>query len=464
MQATSLNARSPVAASGLPIVGALPGLIVDPLRTLTQLAHQHSGAVLRVPFGPFQVYMLTHPRQISYVLHEKWRKYPKGENGMWQQIRRLFGDSLVTIDDARWVEDRRLLQPLFQRANLNAMLGELVDSISDGLDAILTQARSGAPLPINRAMARLSEEVLLRSLFGIRVADAEAEELRESMMSAFSFAMNRMLLFFLPRYIPIPSELAYRRGIRRLDGAMYGLMSKRRTQPGPAKDLLSVLLNTRHPDTGEPLASKHVRDEIVTMFFAGHDSTSRTKTWALASLSRNPEALRKAQDEVDSVLGSRRPTLDDVPKLKYLKQVVQETLRLYPAGWLMPRTASEEDVIDGYKIPKGAFLCINIYAVHRDPALWERADAFEPERFDGSESSWQRGQYIPFGGGPRLCIGDQFGLMNAQLTLAMFLQRFQPRLVAGKEFRASGLGGSLQPATDVMMHCTPRSPRTERGS
>lgn len=456
MEATSATARPPIAASGYPIVGALPGLLVDPLRAMTRLAHEHSGAVVRIPFGPFQVYMLTHPRQISYVLHEKWRKYPKGENGMWQQIRRLFGDSLVTIDDARWVEDRRLLQPLFQRANLNSMLSELVDSIGDGLDVIATRAQRGEPLPINREMARLSEDVLLRSLFGIRVADAEANELRESMMSAFSYAMTRMLLFFLPKYLPIPSELAYRRGIRRLDEAVYRLMQKRRTQPGPSKDLLTVLLGTRHPDTGEPLANQHVRDEIVTMFFAGHDSTSRTKTWALACLSKHPEALRKAQDEVDAVLGSRKPTLDDVPKLKYLKQIVQETLRLYPAGWLMPRTASEDDVVDGFRIPKGAFLCINIYAVHRDPALWDRPESFEPERFDGSESSWPRGQYIPFGGGPRLCIGDQFGQMNAQLTLAMFLQRFRPSLVPGREFRASGLGGSLQPATDVMMHCTPR--------
>lgn len=456
MEATSATARPPIAASGYPIVGALPGLLVDPLRAMTRLAHEHSGAVVRIPFGPFQVYMLTHPRQISYVLHEKWRKYPKGENGMWKQIRRLFGDSLVTIDDARWVEDRRLLQPLFQRANLNSMLSELVDSIGDGLDVIATRAQRGEPLPINREMARLSEDVLLRSLFGIRVADAEANELRESMMSAFSYAMTRMLLFFLPKYLPIPSELAYRRGIRRLDEAVYRLMQKRRTQPGPSKDLLTVLLGTRHPDTGEPLANQHVRDEIVTMFFAGHDSTSRTKTWALACLSKHPEALRKAQDEVDAVLGSRKPTLDDVPKLKYLKQIVQETLRLYPAGWLMPRTASEDDVVDGFRIPKGAFLCINIYAVHRDPALWDRPESFEPERFDGSESSWPRGQYIPFGGGPRLCIGDQFGQMNAQLTLAMFLQRFRPSLVPGREFRASGLGGSLQPATDVMMHCTPR--------
>ena len=457
MQNSSLSVRPPVDAKGLPIVGALPGLLVDPLRTMTRLAHQHSGAVLRIPFGPFQVYMLTHPRQISYVLHEKWRQYPKGENGMWQQIRRLFGDSLVTIDDARWIEDRRLLQPLFQRANLNAMVSEIVDSISDGLDSLSRLARSGAPLPISRAMARLSEDVLLRSLFGIKVTDSEAQELRESMMNAFAFAMTRMLFFFLPKYIPIPSELAYRRGIRRLDEAVYRLMQRRRTQPGPSKDLLTVLLNTRHPETGELLASKHVRDEIVTMFFAGHDSTSRTKTWALACLAQNPEALRKAQDEVDTVLGSRKPTLADVPNLKYLRQVVQETLRLYPAGWLMPRTAGEDDVIDGYTIPKGALLCINIYAVHRDPALWERADSFEPERFDGSESSWPRGQYIPFGGGPRLCIGDQFGLMNAQLTLAMFLQRFNPRLVPGKEFRARGMGGSLQPEADVMMYCTARS-------
>ncbi len=457
MQNSSLSVRPPVDAKGLPIVGALPGLLVDPLRTMTRLAHQHSGAVLRIPFGPFQVYMLTHPRQISYVLHEKWRQYPKGENGMWQQIRRLFGDSLVTIDDARWIEDRRLLQPIFQRGNLNAMVGEIVDSISEGLDGLSLLAQNGAPLAISRIMARLSEDVLLRSLFGVRVTDSEAQELRESMMNAFAFAMTRMLFFFLPKYLPIPSELAYRRGIRRLDEAVYRLMQKRRTQAGPSKDLLNVLLNTRHPETGELLLNKHVRDEIVTMFFAGHDSTSRTKTWALDCLSRSPEALRKAQDEVDGVLGSRKPTLDDVPKLKYLRQVVQETLRLYPAGWLMPRTALEDDVIDGYAIPKGAFLCINIYAVHRDPALWNRPDSFDPERFDVSESSWPRGQYIPFGGGPRLCIGDQFGLMNAQLTLAMFLQRFSPRPVAGKEFRASGLGGSLQPATDVMMYCTARN-------
>ena len=453
--AAATPTRAPVSARGLPLIGVLPAVVKSPLASLTRIAHEHSGAVVTLPFGPVKVYMPTRPHQVAHVLHDRWKSYPKGRGGMWKQIRRLFGDSLVTLDGESWVKDRRLLQPIFSRQNLDALAGEMIESITASLDALEPRARQGAPLAINKEMATLTEDVVLRALFGVTLDRAEAEELRASLMQAFEVTMKQLFLFFLPRQIPLPGELAFRRGLRRLDAALLGLLRRRRTSPGTSKDLLSLLLDTRDQATSAPLADEHVRDEIVTMFFAGHESTALAQSWTLYLLARNPRIQEQLEAEVDAVLGRRKPTASDLPKLVYTRQVLDESLRLYPPGWLMPRVAAEADVIDGYPIPAGAFVAINLYALHRDPATWDRPASFEPERF-ASGASRPRGQYIPFGAGPRLCIGDQFGLMKAQLALAMTVQRFRMRLAVDEPIEARGLGGSLQPATNMMMHVTPR--------
>ncbi|MFO0604637.1 MAG: cytochrome P450 [Polyangiales bacterium] len=448
-----------VRARGVSPVGVLPRLVRDPLTTLTAIGHAHHGAVVEVPIGPGRLHLLTTPRQVTHVLHEQWKRFPKGEGGMWRQIRRLFGDGLVTVDGDAWVKNRRLLNPLFSRPNLEALADEMNASIAASLDDLEARCAGGRPVDLSRETARLTEHSLLRTIFGVNLAREREDELRDALMGAFAATMERMILFFVPDAVPLPGEVALRRGVRRLDDAVARLLQTRRADPSERRDLLSLLLRAKD-DAAAPLADRRVRDEVVTMFFAGHDSTALAQAWALHLLARSPDVLDAVTDEVDRVLAGRRPTWGDLPALEHTRRVVLETLRLFPSGWLMPRTCAEDCAVDGYRLPAGAFLAVNLFALHRDPALWERPDAFDPARFAAGPDAFPRGQYLPFGAGPRTCIGDQFAMLMMQSGIAQFVQRFRPAPADRANVQPTGLGGSLRPARALMVRCLPRSRRT----
>jgi cytochrome P450 len=422
--------RPPVKAQGLPVLGNLPSMMADPLKTLARIAHRYRGAVVNVPLGPIQLIMPTTPGQVAHMFYDHWRKYPE------------------------WLADRRLLQPMFSHRNIDNITVEMIASLTDAFDAFAPRAARGA-LAINREFKTLTMNTLTRCLFGVSLTHDEAGKLGPLAVEVFDAMLRRMFLFFLPSVLPLPSELALRRALRKLDDILLEHLRRRRDEAEPRNDLISLLLHTRDEETGEPLPLRQIRDELVTFFFAGHETTTMTLGWALYLLGRNPRVLEKVTAEIDSVLGGETPTVEKVAELRYTLQVIQETLRIYPPAWIIPRTCSG-DVIDGYAIPPGSVVAVNTYAIHHDPELWERPESFEPERFEES-ASWPRGLYVPFGGGPRVCIGERFSLVEAQLILAMFLQRFRPRLENDAEIPMRGLGAALKPARDIMMVCSPRN-------
>ena len=454
-EAPATARRPPVKAQGLPVLGNLPSTIADPIGTLARIAYRYRGAIVSVSLGPIKLIMPTTPHQVAHMYYDHWRKYPKGSGGFYKAVRRVYGDSVVTLDGDDWVADRRLLQPIFSHKNIDNITGEMIASIKDSLDALTPRAGQGSPLAINREMKTLTINAFTRCLFGVSLTEGEIENLGTLAAEIFEVMLKRMFLFFLPDVLPLPSELALRRGLRKLDGALLEHLHRRRDEASPGNDLISLLLNARD-ETGAPLTLRHIRDELVTFFFAGHETTSMTLGWALYLLGRNPHVLEKVTAEIDTVLDGRMPVPELLPQLQYTRHVVQETLRFYPPAWIVPRTCEEGDVVDGYAIPPDSVIAINSYAIHHDPALWERPESFEPERFEQS-SSWPRGMYAPFGGGPRVCIGDRFSLVESQLVLAMFLQRFRPRLAVSEAVRMHGLGAALKPANDIMMFCSARS-------
>jgi cytochrome P450 len=432
-------------------------MMVDPIGTFARIAHRHRGAIVSVSLGPIKLIMPTTPHQVAHMYYDHWRKYPKGSSGgFYRPIRRIFGDSVVTLDGDDWLADRRLLQPIFSQKNLDNLTEEMIAIVKESLDALTPRAAQGSPLAINREMKTLAINVLTKCIFGVSLTKDENGNLGTLATEIFVLTLKRMFLFFLPDVLPLPSELALRRGLRKLDGALLEHLRRRRDEASPRKDLISLLLNARDEETGEPLTLRHIRDELVTFFFAGHETTAMALGWALYLLGRNPHVLEKLIAEIDTVLDGRTPTPELLKQLRYTRQVVQETLRFYPPAWIIPRICKEGDVIDGYAIPPDSVIAINCYAIHHDPALWERPESFEPERFEQS-SSWPRGMYTPFGGGPRVCIGDRFSLLESQLVLAMFLQRFRPRLAFNKAVRMRGTGVALRPVQDIMMFCSPRS-------
>jgi cytochrome P450 len=232
---------------------------------------------------------------------------------------------------------------------------------------------------------------------------------------------------------------------------MFRLVRERRATGERCKDLLSLLLDARDPETDEPMSDRQIRDELVTLFIAGNETAALTMTWLMYLLDRHPDAQAKVRAEAAEVLGGRIPSYDDLPRLKYSKMVIQEALRLYPPSWMLPRVAVAEDEIDGYRIPAGATLLVSQYLMHRDPALWDRPEVFDPERFRPEKAEKRpRYAFMPFGVGPRFCIGDQFAIMEAQLLLAMMVQRFRARLQPGTRVEAKAMS-TLRPRNGMPM-------------
>ncbi len=269
---------------------------------------------------------------------------------------------------------------------------------------------------------------------------------------AFKGLNLRLFLFFLPDRIPRPGEQRYRKAIASIDEAMLRLVRARRAGGADRKDLLSLLLRARDEDNGEGMDDRQLRDELVTIFVAGQETTANTMTWLWYVLDQNPEVERRLRAEVTSVLGDRKPTFEDLARLSYTTQVIHEVLRLYPTVWVMLRFSDQEASIGGHRVPAGSPLLLSPFVSQRDPAFWPDPDAFIPERFSPERSAGRpRFAYYPFGGGPRQCIGNKFSIMEAQLMTAMMVQRLRPRLVPGHHHVTPAASGSLKPSHGLKM-------------
>jgi len=262
---------------------------------------------------------------------------------------------------------------------------------------------------------------------------ADIDDKIQSLSHAFNVAAKFMLwrsqqMWAPPLSVPIPRNVEYNRAFQVLNDTIYPLIADARKNP--KDDLLAMLLAMRDEETGEGMSDQQARDEVVTIFFAGHETTAAAMTWAFYLLSENPEVEERVRDELETILNARAPTFADLPKLTYTQQVINEVLRLYPAAYLFAREAVTEDGIDGYLIPPKTLIFITPFITHRDPKYWHDPETFDPDRFTAEQvASRPRHHYYPFGEGPHVCIGNNFALMEMQLILATALQRFRLRLV-----------------------------------
>jgi cytochrome P450 len=257
----------------------------------------------------------------------------------------------------------------------------------------------------------------------------------------------------VPESWPTPGNLRARRAIRVLDAVVYEMIAARRRAGEPSTDLLSMLVYARDPETGEAMNDRQLRDEVMTLFLAGHETTADALAWTFYLLGQHPPAARRLEAEVDAVLDGCPPTLADVPRLSYTLKVFQEAMRLYPPGWVISRTPRQDDTIGGYHIPAGSTVVVSQYVLHRHPDYWDDPSRFDPERFADRGAP----AYFPFAAGPRVCIGNNFALLEARLALAMVAQRYQVSLVPGRPVEPEPLV-TLRPHPGVWVTLQPRSP------
>ena len=415
-------ARTPPKMRGLPLLGVLPGFLRNPTQLLVNAAQTHPGEVIRLPIGPASIYLLPEPSHVQHVLSDNWRNYGKG--AMWEAPRRLLGKGLVTAEGDTWVRNRRLVQPLFVPKHLASLVDTMVQAALEVTSDL--EQRKGGTVDVAVEMTRLIQRVFLRSMFGGALSGSDAETIGTTIVDALAAINLRSFLHFLPKWFPFPGERALIGNIATIDRIVLGVVAHSREARSDKRDLLSLLLSAHDEETGIGMDDRQLRDELVSQFVAGTDTTAVAMTWLWHVLDAHPNVNEKLRAEIDHVLGGRSPTFEDLAKLTYTKAVIQETMRLYPVGWIIPRVAEKADEIDGFTIPAGATVLMSQYVTHRSPTYWERPTDFDPDRFDPTSSAKRpRFAYFPFGGGPRQCIGAQLAMMMMQTMVALIVPRMR---------------------------------------
>lgn len=406
------------------LVGSLPEIQRDELDFLMQQVHEH-GDVVHVRVVNHHAYIPSHPRDIETVLVSKSSNFIKSV--FLRESKALFGDGLLTSEGGLWQKQRRALQPAFHHDHVLSYTRTMLESTA----RMLARWQDGEERDVHQDMTRLTMEIVAKVLFGEEIT-SDAEQACEAFGLFFKQYDERFGLYLIPEWVPTPENIRYRRSIKRLDEVVLRIIRRKvANDNGQSPDVLSVLLRARE-GKGAGTEERQVRDEIMTLFFTGHETTALALAWTFYLLGQNPDKEQKLQAEIDSVLEGRTPTFQDLARLSFLEMVFKESLRLYPPAFGVVREALSDCEIGGYPIPKGATLAMFQWVVHRDPRFFDLPEEFVPERWENDlAKSLPRCAYFPFGAGPRLCIGNTFAQAEVPLLLAAIIQKFQLNLVPG---------------------------------
>lgn len=441
----------PPGPRGLPLVGMALQVLHDPLGTLQRIAREY-GDIVRIPIGPDSRILLNHPDYIAQVNVIQQSKFHKSK--LTKDVTgRLLGEGLLISEGDFWRRQRRLAQPAFHRSRINEYASTMVESAE-------TQIRKwgdGEERDIAQEMTALTLETAVRTLFGTTLP-GEARQVGRSLDFLVRYSLRKARWpIKVPESWPTPANRRAEREIQFLDSLVYRIIDERKRlgNIGEHKDLLSLLMSAMDED-GSQMTAKQLRDETMTLFLAGHETTALTLSWAWFLLSKNPAAEVRLHEELRDVVGGRAPGIGDLGRLPYLLAVVNEVLRLYPPAYILARTSIAPSTIGGYDFPAGSTIIMSQWVMQRDARFFDDPEAFRPERWlDGLENRLPAGAYFPFGDGPRRCIGQNFALMEAVLVIATIAQKFQLQLVAGQKIVPEPLV-TLRPRNGIRMRIDAR--------
>jgi cytochrome P450 len=410
-------------------------MVRDPLGFFTALTRQYGDIVCYRP-APEAAYLLNHPDYVKHVLVDNNRNYSKDTYSN-QIFRKVAGDGLITAEGEAWRRQRRLMQPAFHHSRLEQMDGLIVAATQAMLDRWQPRYEQGQPVDMAREMAALTLTVTARALFGVNLGER---------VNQVGEIVNRAALQFEK-----PSHPAVQQSAREFRAVVDEIIQERKTDFQDTGDLLSAMLQARDEHGGPGMDDVQLRDQLFGLLLAGYETTANALTWTWYLLSEHTWAAERLREELHQVLGGRLPGNADLHRLTYLRKVLDESLRLYPPAWILGRRAIGEDSLGGYHVAPGTVLAISIYTLHRHPNFWDNPEEFNPDRFTPAKAAQRhKYAYIPFGGGPRQCIGNTFGLLEASLIIACVAQRFLPRLVPGIDVQPQALF-VLRPNRDLLM-------------
>jgi len=394
-------------------------------------AARRFGDVVYFEFGTRRACLINNPADIRHVLQDNARNYHKSP--LYQKLKMFLGDGLLTSEDEFWLRQRRIAQPAFHRQKVAGLATVMATAARETAAEWRTLASTGRSVDVAEEMMRLTRTVVLRALLG-----ADLGPFAETIDAAWTIINQHIGESFwslgFADWFGGSKHRQFEAARAVLAGAVDHVIAERRKHPADRVDLLSMLLAARDEETGEAMSDDQLRVEVTTFLLAGQETTSLALTWTWYLLSQHPDAQRRVEEEIDTVLAGRAPEYADLVNLPFTRMVVDEALRLYPPAWIFSRQALADDQVSGYHVPRGWIVFVVPWVLHRLPALWDDPERFDPDRFSQEKSANRpKFAYLPFGAGPRQCIGNQFALIEAQLIVATLAQQYRLLLVPGHE-------------------------------
>lgn len=395
----------------------------DPLKFILQATQQY-GDFVHYKIMLWDVFLLNHPDHIQHIMRDNWQNYGR-KTFQFNNFRLVTGAGLLTTDGEMWLKHRRLLQPLFHKQKLGEMARRMTAPIGRLLERWRPLAEQKAVIKLDWEMLHVALDVVGQALFGVDLS-ATAGNMSLELLEMMEYVVYRAQnLLAPPQFVPTARNRHFTARLKKFDQWIYERIRERRTRPGANDDLLEMLVHTQFEDGGR-LTDQEIRDECFTALIAGYETVASGMTWTLYLLNTHSHIRAQVEQEVDQITAGQLPTFEQANQLRYLLQAFQEALRLYPPSWILSRQSLQPDTIAGYTIPAKSQMVVSPYAIHRHPTFWPEPEKFDPGRFE-PELEKQRSPfaYIPFGGGPHLCIGKSLALLEAQLTLGAVMAHFR---------------------------------------
>jgi len=415
-------AETPPGPKGEPLFGSSRTYAQDPFRFVEALESAYGG-VARFDMGPMDTLLVAEPALVQQILVDDDSKYRKPDF-QDDALGDLLGDGLLLSEGDTWQEQRKLANPAFSMARL----ADMDDRIVDHAESLVADWRDGSVVDAERGMTHVTLDVILDLMMGVELPDERVTTVQDQLVPLGARFEPDPIRFAMPEWVPMPDDAEFDAAVETLDGVLDDIFERRRGttggEDGPM-DFLSILMRAR--DRGEQ-SEEQLRDEMMTMLLAGHDTTALTLTYTWFLLSEHPEVEQRLHEEIDAVVGDERPTIDHVQELEYLDWVIDESMRMYPPVYTIFRTPTETVELGGYDVAPSTVLMLPQWAVHHSERHWENPEEFDPERWSPERSEGRhRFAFFPFGGGPRHCIGKHLALLEAKLIVATVASDYRLR-------------------------------------
>ncbi|MET7749270.1 cytochrome P450 [Micromonospora sp. NPDC005367] len=413
----------------------VPSLLRDPARALIAVGERAGGELVRLNLGSFRPYLVTHPRHVQHVLRERSENYERAGDGLfWRPVKRLFGEGILG-EGQIWSASRKMLQPMFTAKRIEALVDGMAEAIRDAVDELDEPSRDGRTVDIGVEQTRIVCRAIMKVLFGDKISVSDAMRVVDAQDVIATAVIPRIVVPFAPLSLPMPGDRPFRRAKQIVDDVLLPIVRASKATADEGDDVISTLWQARTED-GRRLSEQQVRNDTVAMFAATTETTINVLTWLWPHLDERPDVAERLYGEIAQVVGDGPVRREHLNQLPYTRMVLDELLRLYPIGWIIPRRAVADDVIDGVEVEAGATMVASPLITQRMTAFWDRPDEFDPDRFTPERIRGRhRYAHFPFGGGPHQCLGMYLFYLEAQLILATMLSRYRFRL------RRSGVPG-----------------------